>query len=515
MSIVGDAPFGVQIFEDDTTTDAIDRVRGAGATWARTRALWKLVEPQPGQYDWTVTDALFGDATAAGLRNLAAVYANPPWAADTECGPPSAAGRARWAALWTALVERYDGDGMGDAPSGGVVRWWQVGNEVDFDPAAAGAEGDYGSCLGGQPEVYAALLLEARAAAKAADPEVMIGFGPVAWDRFTAESAPDGWTAPPGPYAYDFTERALEALARLAIDQGRQESAAAALEPPPAAPLVDFVALHHYNDNAHAWDGPAGRELVARVARFRDAQLALPGTYDVRGLPLVISEIGLAAGPSDDYTERSEAHQAAYAGQAMVRARAAGAAFTIWYTARDNLFGDCLPPHWDWLAFGLMRSDDRQDALAARCPGAADWDDAGWLAAYALDDGPATPRPALAALATAAELLRDRAFDGSIQSPAVEALPAAASIEAYRFRSADGRLLVAAWATTGARIGARTIPPPNATWTVDATVLDDWTGQVTVTDHLGGRAVTGSPGQPSVTIALGEAPVYLQATDDG
>lgn len=484
----GDAPIGVQIFEDDTTTDAILRVRAAGATWARTRALWKLVEPEPGRYDWTVTDALFGDTTAAGLRNIAAVYANPPWAATTECGAPNAAGRARWAALWSALVERYDGDGVDDAPGGGEVRWWQVGNEVDFDAAAAGAEGDYGTCLGDQPEVYADLLAEARAAAKAADPAVMVGFGPVAWDRFTAASAPDGWTAPPGPYVYDFTERALEALARRA-----------------APPLVDFIGLHHYNDNAHAWDGAAGRELVARVARFRDAQLALPGVYDVRGLPLVISETGLAAGPSDEYTERSEAHQAAYAAQVLVRARAAGVAMAVWYTARDNLFGDCLPPHWDWLAFGLMRSDDRRDALAARCPGTT-WDGAAWADDYALSDGPATPRPALRALAATGALLRGRAFDGTVD---VVAAPGQSAVEAYRFRDAEGRALVVAWATTGARIGARTLPPPSAEWRVDAAVLDGWTGRVAVTDHLGGRVTIGQPGQAAVLIALGEGPVAV------
>lgn len=504
----GEAPFGVQVFEDDTTTDAILRIRAAGATWARTRALWKLVEPEPGRYDWTVTDALFGDATAAGLRNLAAVYANPAWAGPTECGPPGPDGRARWTALWTALAERYDGDGQGDAPSGGVVRWWQVGNEVDFDAASAGAEGDYGSCFGDRPEAYAELLAEARAAVRAADPGARVGFGPVAWDRFTAATAPAGWTAPPGPYAYDFTERALEAMARSV---GSDAVAADG--------LVDFVALHHYNDNAHAWDGPAGLELVARVARYREAQLHLPGAYDVRGLPLVVSEIGLAAAPSDAYTERSEALQAAYAAQAAVRAAAAGVAIAVWYTARDNLMGDCAPPHWDWLAFGLMRSDDRRDALRARCPGTG-WDGAAWAGAYALDEGPATPRPALGALATALGMLRGRSFERGLGAAAgtgsggESAVPPA--VEAYRFRGADGAAMVAAWATAGARLGARTLPPPRADWRLDAALLDGWTGRVAVTDHLGGRAVTGEAGRASVTLSLGDGPVYVEvAPADG
>ena len=40
------------------------------------------------------------------------------------------------------------------------------------------------------------LLVVAYRAAKAADAAGQVGFGPVAWDRFTADSMPPGWTAP-------------------------------------------------------------------------------------------------------------------------------------------------------------------------------------------------------------------------------------------------------------------------------------------------------------------------------
>jgi hypothetical protein len=52
----------------------------------------------------------------------------------------------------------------------------------------------------------------------------------------------------------------------------------------------------------------------------------------------------------------------------MVRAQAVGAIAAIWYTARDNIFGDCVAPHWDWLTFGLMRSTEYAHALTSRCP---------------------------------------------------------------------------------------------------------------------------------------------------
>ncbi len=231
-------PLGVQLFEDDVTTPALEHLREAGVAWARVRALWKLIEPRPGAYDWTVTDRLFGDAAASGFRMVAVVYANPDWVTEAECRPVPPEHMERYAALWQALVERYDGDGKDDAPEGTVLRYWQVSNEPDFDPRQAGGEGDYGGCFGDDPARYAAQLAAAYRAAKAADPAAQLGFGPVAWDRFTADSMPPGWTAPPGPYAHDFTQRALEALYR---DQaGREE-----------LPFADFVGLHNYPDNAH------------------------------------------------------------------------------------------------------------------------------------------------------------------------------------------------------------------------------------------------------------------------
>lgn len=486
-------PLGVQLFEDDVTTPALEHLRQAGVAWARVRALWKLVEAREGSYDWTVTDRLFGDAAAAGFRMVAVVYANPPWVSDGECLPVPEAHLPRYQAFWQALVERYDGDGRDDAPGGTEVHYWQVSNEPDFDPHAAGAEGDYGGCFGDVPERYAAQLVTAYRAAKAADAAAQVGFGPVAWDRFTAESQPPGWTAPPGPYVHDFTQRAFEALYRT--------SAGA-----PELPFADFIGLHHYPDQAHYWDRGLQQELVARAAAFRESQLALPGVYDLRRLPLLISETSMAAGPTDEWTERSEALQAVYVGQTMVRALAAGAMAAIWYTARDNLVGDCLPPHHDWLRFGLMRADDYLDALRQRCP-RQDWVDA---AAYTLDSG-ATPRPALQALAALTKALRGYSFERQL-GPAEGAGP---DLEAYLFRGAGGRSLVAAWATDGRRLGAVGAAPPTARLRIGAAALAPWTGRVRLTEHLGAVSLLGRRGAPDLELGLSAAPVYLETAAEG
>lgn len=481
-------PLGVQLFEDDVTTPALEHLRQAGVAWARVRALWKLVEAKPGQRDWTVTDRLFGDAAAAGFRMVAVVYANPSWVSEQECRPVPPEHEARYQAFWQELVERYDGDGKEDAPGGTEVHYWQVSNEPDFDPTAAGEEGDYGGCFGDAPERYAAQLVLAYRGAKAADPTAKVGFGPIAWDRFSAETQPPGWTAPPGPYVHDFTQRALEALYR---------SQAGA----PELPYADFIGLHHYPDQAHYWDRGAQRELVARAAAFRESQLALPGVFDLRRLPLMISETSMAAGPSDEWTERSEALQAVYVGQTMVRALAVGAVAAIWYTARDNLMGDCLPPHYDWLRFGLMRSDDHLDALRNRCP-RQDFLDS---AAYSLDSG-ATPRPALQALATLTTALRGYSFDRQL-GPAEGA---GEDLEAYLFRGPSGQSLVAAWASDGARLGAVGSAPPTARLRIGAAALAPWTGRVRLTEHLGSRTTLGKPGARDIELGLSAAPVYLE-----
>ena len=484
-------PLGVQIFEDDVTTPALEHLREAGVAWARVRALWKLIEPRPGQVDWTVTDRLFGDATAAGFRMVAVVYANPDWVTDAECRPVPPEHIDRYAALWQALVERYDGDGQDDAPEGSVVRYWQVSNEPDFDPEQAQDEGDYGGCFGDDPERYAAQLVVAYRAAKAADAAAQVGFGPVAWDRFTADSMPPGWTAPPGPYAHDFTQRAFEALYQTQAGQ-------------PDLPFADFVGLHNYSDNAHYWDRGEQRELVARTAAFRESQLALPGVYDLRRLPILISETGMPAGPSDEWTERSEALQAVYVGQTMVRALAAGVVAAIWYTARDNIMGDCLPPHYDWLSFGLMRADDYLDALRQRCP------KQDWVAAdsYDLDSG-ATPRPALKALATLTAALRGYSFERQLTAQET----AGAAVEAYRFRGPGGRSLLAAWASDGNRLGARSADPPSARLVVGAYALAPWNGRIRVTDHLGQSVSLGRAGDQAVELGLNAAPVYVTVAD--
>ena len=488
-------PIGVQIFEDDVTTPALEHLRGAGVSWARTRALWKLIEREqhsPSQYDWSTTDWLFGDATTAGFRNVAVVYANPTWVSERECMAVPEDLLERYADFWTALVERYDGDGIDDAPQPAEVHYWQISNEPDYDIYSLSDESDYGGCFGHDPESYADQLVVAAKAIRKADADAQIGFGPIAWDRFTVDSAPTGWTSPPGPFVYDFTSRALEHLHREYTGEA-------------GFPFIDFIGLHNYNDNAHFWDGPQlplGREMLGRLESFRAEQLTLPRVFDLRQMPILISETGFASAPSDEWTERSEDLQAVYVGQTMVRAMAANVIAAIWYTARDNIMGDCAPPHYDWLSFGLMRSDDYFDALSERCP-KHEWMD---MASYE-PHSPAEPKPALIALSTLTSALRSYSFERQLDATSLQST----EIEAFLFRGPAKASTLVAWANKGDRLGKIGADQATATLAIDAGLITPWTGRVEILDHLGVSTFRDAEGGAAIDILLNAAPVYIRS----
>ena len=492
-----EAPVGSALFEADVDGPAPEMLREAGATWAKTRVLWKLVQADsafPARYDWSASDHLVGESAAAGLRNLTVVYANPRWVTERECLPVPAEYLRRYGDFFRAMVERYDGDGVDDAPNGATVNYWQISNEVDFDPTAESGEGDYGGCAGNDPTAYAEQLVTAYRAAKLADPEAQVGVSPMAFDRFTAASAPPGWSAPPGPFVYGYMTQLIGKLYQAHADDAD-------------LPFFDFVSLHNYNDNGHFWDGEGGmdRELVGKARAFRETQLMVPGVADLRGLPLYVTETGLASAPSDEWTERSEALQAEYVGQTLVRGLAAGAKAVLWYTARDNIMGDCTPSHYDWLTFGLMRSTEYRQALSSRCPEHT-WMD---LDNYE-DSGRTAARPALGAFATAARFLAGAAFAKPLSLDEVGTSPSSGTVEAYGFQGPDGSHRLAVWTTTGERLGKRDVPEVKAEITIDDKVLRPWTGRVRVTRHLGEVKIMGTAGQPTVQVEVGEAPLFLE-----
>ena len=137
------------------TTDFVGGL--SNARWARaTGILWPQVERPPGsgQYDWSGLDAMVQSAQAARLNGVLELKTgNGPLVSDPGCldrvrsAPDDAFSNGKglsscpikpdmesaWAAMVTAVVERYDGDGVADMPGwNGSVR---VDIQVENEPA--------------------------------------------------------------------------------------------------------------------------------------------------------------------------------------------------------------------------------------------------------------------------------------------------------------------------------------------------------------------------------------------
>jgi len=110
----------------------------------RIGALWRDVEPNPGQFDFSYLDLVVGQAAAHGIRVLPFPYGTPGWI-DKDCSgltesqcervPPLATDAARnaWKEFLKALAGRYGPGGTFWQENPGTpalpIREWQIWNE--------------------------------------------------------------------------------------------------------------------------------------------------------------------------------------------------------------------------------------------------------------------------------------------------------------------------------------------------------------------------------------------------
>ena len=125
------SPFGIQDLTEARLGDYTDVV-DAGVGWVRLEGLnglnWAIVEEKSGAYDWARTDTLARDLSEEGLEILWTVSSFHPSSGRIHFLPADMDGYLRFL---SAAVERYDGDGMDDAPGSPVVSVFQIENEVD------------------------------------------------------------------------------------------------------------------------------------------------------------------------------------------------------------------------------------------------------------------------------------------------------------------------------------------------------------------------------------------------
>src|SRR5919204_833315 len=177
FGVMANGPLDQPTFPLDAESAAMRR-DGVGSE--RMEIAWDLVEPQPGQFDFTLPDRKVLAAARAGIDVLGLIDRSPAWAAakpGSVFSPPRDAGA--YAAFATVLVQRYGpgGELWREHPevTPRPVRAWQIWNEPNLSvywtqqPFMRG---------------YARLLNAAYAAIKAADrgaTVVMAGLANFSW----------------------------------------------------------------------------------------------------------------------------------------------------------------------------------------------------------------------------------------------------------------------------------------------------------------------------------------------
>lgn len=166
ITLYKESPFAIHdpaIPEADKPEDLVE----VGAKWVRYAGkngiLWNFIEPQKGIFNWDYHDRLYLETYKNGVRMIVVIlvfHRLDRGDIDTNFGyipkdmdwfPESL----------QKLVERYDGDGIDDAPGSPVVDVWEIDNELDL-------------AWKDTPENYALLLKKSYIAIKKANPNAKV-----------------------------------------------------------------------------------------------------------------------------------------------------------------------------------------------------------------------------------------------------------------------------------------------------------------------------------------------------
>jgi hypothetical protein len=151
-----------------------------GMHWTREEVTWANVEPAQDSFNFDHYDTLFGSIADAGYGIIGMLVTTPAWARKSYCAGSYWCGPAN---VWDfydfafRMVERYDGDGVNDAPGSPRVAYWEIWNEPNFPTTWPGtSEVD-------RQTTYGDLLHTGYQAVKAADPTAQVLVGSLyVWD---------------------------------------------------------------------------------------------------------------------------------------------------------------------------------------------------------------------------------------------------------------------------------------------------------------------------------------------
>ncbi len=311
------SPFGVIMYGNVDEAEGLSNMRNAGTRWVTTMLHWSAIEPVEGVYDWSSFDTKAQNAQAAGMDVFVLFTGNPSWAAALPGGPVT--DTQDLVNFATLMAERYDCDGMNDAPGSPCVHYWSFYAEPDNGSLgyALGGKGYWGHNGAG----FAAMLSQVSPAIHAANPRAKVLVGGLAYDWFEEDG---------GPFVRSFLTDTLTALNAY---------------PGGARAYIDAVAFHFYPIAAQRW--PTIREKALEVR-------SIMARHGVGDLPLLCPEMGYWSSPKFGSSEQRQAQGLV---QMYVRGLSVEVSLLSWYKVFDDAVAESAEDTYPDRTSGLLRVD--------------------------------------------------------------------------------------------------------------------------------------------------------------
>lgn len=458
--------------------------RALGVAWAREELSWGNIERSAkNRWDWNPFDDRLRATAAAGYGIVGMLLTTPAWARVADCNerinrfaaagittqdywcPP--ADPADFADYVRTVVERYDGDGVNDAPGSPRVAVWQIGNEPNAWETWPGS-----------PAEFAAMALAGYAAAKAADSTAIIAMGGLyvfdgIWDSGVGHQ--DGLR---------FLDQALAARPELWH-------------------AFDALAIHPYMPDV-APDQPGVYGLVTYWGRLTTARRWLDersARYGGPPKPLWISEVGWSTCTPDQFdcyvggarVAEAFAPPRVYYPRASADLRPAATLASLIGKTEAQQANYLVRAHGLALAHGVQhlswfQLEDKFDGSAANF-----WEEAAILRTAA--EGYAR-KPAANAYATLTTLLGNAQFLGFGPLHTFTYMPNALAIPArfhLRFAGTQGVLIDLVWHNSSSEQITLPLEP----------------GRAGTLYHRDGAVLARFPAGSTVTLPVSETPLYL------
>lgn len=263
-------------YPDPTSMDVpAALVSDLGVSWVREDFHWHRLQPRPGMWDWTFTDAAMRALVGRGINVLGVLGPSVGWA--TPYPHDTANDVSYYAPDPDAYVEYVRGVVTRYRL---YVKYWEIWNEPDhaifWRPAP-------------DPAAYTQLLIRAAAAIKEVDPEAQVLIG--------------------GVNPFDTT------FLRAVAEGGGWGS-------------FDILSIHPYVDPYSPEDG--------NLAAAADGVRAIAERYGRK--PIWVTEMGWSSGPGDRDARglTDEQFQASYLVRAMLTLWQSGAERIFWYSFKDD-----------------------------------------------------------------------------------------------------------------------------------------------------------------------------------